>query len=58
VASILGAANFLLIPELSKLSFDYLEQNLDHDNFETVIELAEKFSKHSDSKTVTWREMS
>jgi hypothetical protein len=45
VASVLlGAANFLLIPELSNLCFKYLEQNLDHDNFETVKELSEQFS--------------
>ena len=44
VASVLHASELLQINDLSKKCIDYLEQNLDHDNYELVVELADRFN--------------
>eukprot|EP00978_Attheya_sp_CCMP212_P040135 scaffold215917_cov58-Attheya_sp.AAC.1 len=43
VSSLLAAAQLFLLVDLSAICFDYLEQNIDHSNYKTVIELADHF---------------
>ena len=43
VASVLAAADFLQMENLKKACFDYLEQNLDQSNYETVKDIAGQF---------------
>lgn len=43
VASVLAAADFLQMERLKKACFDFLEDNLDQANFETVKDIAEQF---------------
>jgi hypothetical protein len=43
VASVLAAAAFLCMKDLTRACFDYLDRHLDNDNHETVKELAEQF---------------
>jgi len=44
VANVLNAAELLQIDGLKQVCLDYLDMNLDHDNYEQVIELANRYS--------------
>lgn len=43
VAAILAAADLLIMKDLTEACFDFLKHKLDHDSYETVRDLAERF---------------
>lgn len=51
VTAVLAAADFLDMKDLKTACFDYLDRNLDHENYETVKEIAE----HHDNPALSQR---